>query len=122
MQAAHHNMQLMLASLQQVLAEQTADGGKAGSALEAVLRAAVVALLTHFSDVLELLQNPLHDFLLAQSFFVRVLCPQSKGAVREAVQHIEEVRVHMCCIQGGEMTRSGSRLRPSCDQRPPAAP
>lgn len=96
MQAAHHNMQLMLASLQQVLAAHASDAGKASSALEAVLRAAVVALLTHFSEVLELLQNPLHEFLLVQSFLARVLCPESKGVVAEAAKHIEEVRSPEC--------------------------
>jgi hypothetical protein len=84
-------MQLMLASLQHVMASST-DAARASSTMEAQLKLATSALISQFSEVLEALQSPTHEFQTAQGFLTRVLHPEITNNVNNSIKQIGEVR------------------------------
>jgi hypothetical protein len=99
-QVAHHNMQLLLTSLQQVMASST-DATRASSTVEAQLKLATSSLISQFSEVLEALQNPTHEFQAAQGFLTRVLHSEITSNINNSTKLIGEVSfaVHLACTR-----------------------
>jgi hypothetical protein len=89
-QVAHRNMQLMLASLQQIMASNTTDM-KANSSVELQLKTAAASLIGQFSEVLEMLQNPTHEFQSTQSFLMRVVHSEIPNSINASIKQIGEV-------------------------------
>jgi hypothetical protein len=88
-QVAHRNMQLMLASLQQIMASN-ADV-KANGTVELQLKTAAASLIAQFSEVLEMLQNPTHEFQSTQSFLMRVVHSEIPNSINASIKQIGEV-------------------------------
>ena len=91
LQGVFKNMQIMLTTLQQSLANH--GGPRASTVIDTKLKAAITALVGQFTEMQGVLETPTHEFAAVDCFLVRSL---SHSAIRKSVEEVQHEIKRVC--------------------------